>query len=177
MRRVLKPSKSLRPVGVRSSTALSPSRTVAASSAGSNDSTTAYPSRCRSLRTRLTNAWSGSAVTVIVRPYAVRDAASMVVEQVAPGVWRAGTRFVNWYAVDAGGEGVTLIDAGLPGYRQDLDRTLREIGRARTDVRALILTHGHIDHIGFAGEIRSAGATVHLHPADAGLAAKPSTNT
>src|SRR3954453_16845609 len=162
MRRVLKPSKSLRPVGVRSSTARSSSRTAAASSADSTDSTTAYPSRCRSLRTRLTNAWSGPTVTVILRPYAVRHAASMVVEQVVPGVWRAGTRFVNWYAVDAGCEGVTLIDAGLPGYRQDLDRALAEMGHTRAQVRALILTHGHIDHIGFAGEIRSAGATVHL---------------
>jgi len=31
---------------------------------------------------------------------------------VLAGVWRAGTRFVNWYVVD-GGDGLTLIDAGL----------------------------------------------------------------
>ena len=32
--------------------------------------------------------------------------------KVAPGVWRAGTRFVNWYVVDAGDAGVTVVDGG-----------------------------------------------------------------
>jgi len=78
---------------------------------------------------------------------------------------------VNWYAVDCGDEGVTLVDAGLPGYRDQLDASLKEIGRVRSDVRALVLTHGHIDHIGMADVLAAEGATVHLHPADAELAA------
>ena len=99
----------------------------------------------------------------------------MNVEQVVPGVWRAGTRFVNWYVVD-GGDGLTIIDAGLPGYRKRLDQTLAKLGRKREDVRALALTHGHIDHIGFADVLAAAGARILLHPADTLLATDPSTN-
>lgn len=94
----------------------------------------------------------------------------MAVTEVAPGVWRAGTRYVNWYAVD-GGDGLTLVDAGLPGYRDELDASLRAIGRTRSDVRALVLTHGHIDHVGMADVLAADGASIHLHPADADLAA------
>ena len=99
------------------------------------------------------------------------------VEQVVPGVWRAGTRYVNWYAVDAGAAGLTLVDAGLPGYKRELDRSLAAIGKSRADVKAVVLTHGHIDHIGMAAALAAGGATVHLHPADTTLAAKPKSNT
>jgi glyoxylase-like metal-dependent hydrolase (beta-lactamase superfamily II) len=91
-------------------------------------------------------------------------------------VWRAGTRFVNWYLLDAGADGVTLVDAGLPGYRSQLDGVLAAAGRVRSDVEAVVLTHGHIDHVGMADVLASAGARVHLHPADAALAADPRRN-
>jgi glyoxylase-like metal-dependent hydrolase (beta-lactamase superfamily II) len=100
----------------------------------------------------------------------------MSVTQVVPGVWRAGTRFVNWYVVDGGAAGLTLIDAGLPGYRRRLDQSLAAVGKQISDVRAVVLTHGHIDHIGFADVLHDAGASVHLHPADTSLAKDPRTN-
>lgn len=99
----------------------------------------------------------------------------MTVSPVVPGVWRAGTRFVNWYIVD-GGDGLTLIDAGLPGYRKQLGPSLASIGRQVSDVRAVVLTHGHIDHIGFADVLHDAGASVHMHPDDVTLAREPKTN-
>ena len=100
----------------------------------------------------------------------------MTVTEVVPGVWRAGTRYVNWYVVDGGAAGLTLVDAGLPGYRKQLEGSLAAIGRAPADVRAVVLTHGHIDHIGFADVLHDAGATVHLHPDDVSLARDPKTN-
>jgi glyoxylase-like metal-dependent hydrolase (beta-lactamase superfamily II) len=96
--------------------------------------------------------------------------------QVAPGVWQAGTRFVNWYVVDGGSDGLTVVDAGLPRYAGRLDADLRDMGRSRADVRAVVLTHGHVDHIGFADVLAEQGAQVHLHPADQALAADPRTN-
>ena len=100
----------------------------------------------------------------------------MTPTEIAPGVWRAGTRFVNWYIVDGGADGVTVVDAGLPGYRSRLDGALENVGFRRSDVRAVVLTHGHIDHVGMAGALSGSGATVHLHPADAALAADPRRN-
>lgn len=96
--------------------------------------------------------------------------------QIVPGVWVAGTRLVNWYAVDAGADGVTVVDAGLPGYNRDLDRELDAMSLRRSDVRAVLLTHGHIDHIGMAATWAESDVAVYLHPADAGLAMAPRTN-
>ena len=44
------------------------------------------------------------------------------------------------------------------------------------DVKAVVLTHGHIDHIGMAATLAASGVAVHLHPADTGLAADPRSN-
>jgi glyoxylase-like metal-dependent hydrolase (beta-lactamase superfamily II) len=98
------------------------------------------------------------------------------VTRVADGVWRAGTRWVNWYMVDAGRDGITVIDAGLPAYHRELPEALHQIGRSTSDVRALLLTHGHIDHIGMASAFAHLGVTIYLHPADRQLAANPRSN-
>ena len=100
----------------------------------------------------------------------------MAPTQVAPGVWAAGTRFVNYYVVDGGAAGLTLVDAGLPGYVRRLGATLAAIGRTPADVRAVLLTHGHVDHVGMMQPLADAGATVYLHEADAALAADPRRN-
>lgn len=97
--------------------------------------------------------------------------------KVAPGVWVAGSRYVNYYVVDAGAEGLTVVDAGLPAYARDLEPTLAAIGRSPGDVRAVLLTHGHVDHVGMSQSLADAGATIYLHEADAALAADPRLNT
>ena len=96
--------------------------------------------------------------------------------EVAPGVWAAGTRFVNYYVVDGGAEGVTLVDAGLPGYARRLGQTMAAIGRSTADIRAAVLTHGHVDHAGMMQPLADAGATIYLHDADVALAGDPRLN-
>src|SRR5437773_1722509 len=90
--------------------------------------------------------------------------------ELAPGVWRAGTELVNWYLVEDGGR-VTIVDAGLPGYRPQLDRALARMGRGLGDVAAVILTHAHADHVGIAEPVRAElGVAVHVHADDEELA-------
>ena len=60
---------------------------------------------------------------------------------------------VNWYLLgDA--DGVTIVDAGLPRHWDLLPKALARMGRGLGDVRALVLTHGHYDHVGFAERAR-----------------------
>jgi glyoxylase-like metal-dependent hydrolase (beta-lactamase superfamily II) len=87
--------------------------------------------------------------------------------KIAEGLYRIGSDTVNSYLV-VDGDGVTIIDAGLPRYWKLLNSELSRIGLTVDDVRALILTHGDSDHIGFAGQMSSEkGIPAHLHPADA----------
>ena len=82
---------------------------------------------------------------------------------VADGVVQLGTDLVNWYLLEDGGR-VTIVDAGCPGYRPQLDGALAAIGRDIGDVEALVLTHAHIDHIGFAQKLQAErGIPVYAH--------------
>jgi glyoxylase-like metal-dependent hydrolase (beta-lactamase superfamily II) len=99
--------------------------------------------------------------------------------QLAPSLHRLGSSLVNSYLVEENG-GVTIIDAGLPGYWGDLLAELRAMGRSLDDVRAVVLTHGDTDHIGFAERLRrERGVPVYVHELDAprarGEVKKPSS--
>src|SRR4051794_26234868 len=90
--------------------------------------------------------------------------------QVAEGVHRLGDDLVNLYLIEDGGR-LTLVDAGLPAHRSQLESYLPTIRRTLADIEAVILTHAHIDHVGIAeGVRRDAGVPVHVHEADANMA-------
>jgi glyoxylase-like metal-dependent hydrolase (beta-lactamase superfamily II) len=91
--------------------------------------------------------------------------------QIAPSVHRLGTNSaVNSYLVQAAGE-VTIIDAAMPGFYSDIPDELAAMGRSIADVKALLLTHGHSDHIGYAERLRREHEVpVLVHEADAALA-------
>ena len=99
--------------------------------------------------------------------------------QIASGLHRVSSQVVNSYLI-TGRSGVTIIDAGLPGHWKPLLAELAAIGKSLGDVRALILTHGDTDHIGFAARLhRETGVAVYIHQADTDRARlkvkKPST--
>jgi glyoxylase-like metal-dependent hydrolase (beta-lactamase superfamily II) len=89
--------------------------------------------------------------------------------QIAAGLHRIGSDphgTVNSYLVVEGGE-VTVIDAGLPGHRHLLVDELTSLGLTLDAVKALVLTHGDSDHIGFAAWLSAEkGIAAHVHTAD-----------
>jgi glyoxylase-like metal-dependent hydrolase (beta-lactamase superfamily II) len=90
--------------------------------------------------------------------------------RLAPSLHRLGSSLVNSYLVEEAGL-VTIIDAGLPGSWSDLEKELTAMGRSLDDVRAVVLTHGDTDHIGFAERIRrERGVPVYVHELDAARA-------
>ena len=65
-------------------------------------------------------------------------------------------------------DGVTIIDTGVPGRGGAVVAYLGKLGRSVHDVRHILLTHQHPDHIGNAGSLSTrSGAQITAHPADA----------
>ena len=73
--------------------------------------------------------------------------------QLAPGLHRIGNDIVAAHLIVTD-QGITLIDTGLPGHLADLQRELDALGRPRSDIRGIVLTHGDSDHMGFAERLR-----------------------
>lgn len=92
--------------------------------------------------------------------------------EVAPGIFRIGVADVNCYLVQTD-DGLTLFDAGLPGSERVLHTLLAHLGAQPSDIDALVLTHGHFDHVGMARRISAEGTSVLVHARDARLARHP----
>jgi hydroxyacylglutathione hydrolase len=70
-----------------------------------------------------------------------------------------GSMEVNAYVVHAP-EGDIVVDAGAEPEKI--------LSATKNDVAAILITHGHADHIGALEEVREAtGAPVYMHPTDA----------
>ena len=63
--------------------------------------------------------------------------------------------------------GAILIDTGLPGSEKKVELALRANGLGWSDLKLIVVTHGHIDHAGAAKRIQAlSGAPVLLHEQD-----------
>jgi glyoxylase-like metal-dependent hydrolase (beta-lactamase superfamily II) len=64
-------------------------------------------------------------------------------------------------------DGLTVIDTGMMGSAAKIARYIRGLGRDPRDVRRILLTHQHVDHVGGAAELAAlTGAEVLAHPLD-----------
>jgi glyoxylase-like metal-dependent hydrolase (beta-lactamase superfamily II) len=92
--------------------------------------------------------------------------------EVAARVFRLGTRWANFYLVVEGSD-ATLVDAGYPRYWPEITEALEGLGLSADSIRAVLVTHHHVDHVGTADQVRrSAGATVSPTPSPS---AEPAT--
>ncbi|TMG57223.1 MAG: MBL fold metallo-hydrolase [Chloroflexi bacterium] len=90
--------------------------------------------------------------------------------KIAEGIHRIGGGVVNSYLVEERGE-ITIVDTGAPGHWRELQQELAAMGRSLANVRAVALTHAHVDHVGFAERIRrERSVPVKVHEADAKMA-------
>jgi glyoxylase-like metal-dependent hydrolase (beta-lactamase superfamily II) len=125
---------------------------------------------------------AGQDVTGTKQLEAWRERVMPPVEQLAGDLWSIPVpipnnplRYVSSYAFGTGA-GLVLID---PGWNADaswqaLVAGLASIGASPGDVRGVLVTHMHFDHLGLAGRVRAAsGAWVAIHPADLAVLAGP----
>jgi glyoxylase-like metal-dependent hydrolase (beta-lactamase superfamily II) len=91
-------------------------------------------------------------------------------ETVAAGIYRVSRSGVNFYLVVEGAR-VTAINAGLRGHWPYLLEALDELHLGISAIEAVLITHAHLDHVGFAERARrEARARVFIHGADAVMA-------
>ena len=68
----------------------------------------------------------------------------------------------TWLVTDTAGETGVIVDPG-----DEPARILDLVQQSGVTVGAILLTHGHIDHVGAAMEVANAtGARIHAHPRD-----------
>jgi glyoxylase-like metal-dependent hydrolase (beta-lactamase superfamily II) len=92
---------------------------------------------------------------------------------VVDGVHRITDSYTNWYLVEEDGR-LTVVDAGVPSSWDSLQAALARLQRTLGDVEAVVLTHAHFDHVGFAERARAElGVPVYVHENDVPLTAHP----
>ena len=86
--------------------------------------------------------------------------------EVAHGIHHFSTSPFNWYVIEDAA-GLTVVDAGFPGHYREFVSGIESIGFKIADIEAIILTHCHADHTGFAERLRrETDATVYVHKDD-----------
>ena len=94
---------------------------------------------------------------------------------VADGIHRVEDAYTNWYVVEDGTR-LTIVDAGVPTSWGSFQDALKRLGRRTEDVEAIVLTHAHFDHVGFAEKARKElGVPVYVHEKDVPLTKHPWT--
>jgi glyoxylase-like metal-dependent hydrolase (beta-lactamase superfamily II) len=92
------------------------------------------------------------------------------VMEVAEGVHRLTNGVANFYLIEESGK-LGLVDAGAPKDWALFTQAALALGKVVGDLDAVLLTHAHTDHIGFAEKARTTtGARVWVHEQDAQMA-------
>jgi len=66
------------------------------------------------------------------------------------------------------GNGITIVDTGMPKSHKKILNYIDSIGQKPEDVKQIVLTHAHIDHVGSALKLKQAtNAKLMIHEDDA----------
>ena len=92
----------------------------------------------------------------------------VIPRQVASGVYQLGVGGVNVFFVADDDDGLVLIDTGIAPGAERIGAGLRMLGRAPRELRGIVVTHLHGDHIGGLAAVKAhTGAEVWMQKADA----------
>ncbi len=93
------------------------------------------------------------------------------IEEIFPRIYGIPLGYVNAFLL-AEEDGLTLIDAGLRGNERKIWKAIAGIDREPDDVRHVLVTHHHADHVGSLAAVKeSCGAEAYVHPLDAPIVA------
>lgn len=87
--------------------------------------------------------------------------------QVAPHTWYvAGQTWVGCYLIDTG-DGLILIDTAIPESLYMLVDSIYKIGYRPADIKKILISHAHFDHMGAAGAMKElTGAELYMSRED-----------
>lgn len=92
---------------------------------------------------------------------------------IVDGIHRIEDSFTNWYLIEQDHR-LTIVDTGVPTSWASLHQALAQLGHTTDDVEAIVLTHAHFDHVGFAERAREAfKVQVYVHENDVPLTQHP----
>lgn len=87
--------------------------------------------------------------------------------KLANGIVQLNLGKANSYLI-AGPDGFTLVDAVTQGSLPALERAAQRAGHRLRDIKRIIATHAHVDHVGGLAEVKAfTGAEVWAHRLDA----------
>lgn len=91
----------------------------------------------------------------------------------APGLHRIEDGYTNWYLIQDDTR-LTVVDTGHPASWRSLHQALNALGRSPGDIEAVVLTHAHFDHMGFAQRARlDLGVDLWAHELEVAVVAHP----
>lgn len=93
----------------------------------------------------------------------IKPAPFRMAVEVVPGLYQVRTKGSSAYLIVE--EDITLIDTGSPGSGIRILEAMDELGRSPEDIKRIVITHYHIDHVGGLAELQDwvpAKTGVHL---------------
>jgi glyoxylase-like metal-dependent hydrolase (beta-lactamase superfamily II) len=91
---------------------------------------------------------------------------AMLARPIVPGLYVVPLGAVNAFLLE--GDGLTLIDTGVPGSGQKIVQAIGELGRQPGEILQILITHGHPDHAGGLAELQAlTPAPTYAHLLDA----------